>query len=58
MSEKIQTPWARITILVAYVAVAIVEIYGITNLKTEFSMGLFIPEGPTQKFYDMDLAHF
>ena len=46
MAEKILKPQARILILVTYVAVGVVAVYGITQLRTEFSMGLFIPAGP------------
>ena len=47
LAEKILKPQIRILILVTYVAVAVVAVYGITQLRTEFSMGLFIPKGPT-----------
>ena len=58
-AEKILQSHARVTILVAWVAIITVAIYGVMQLKTEFSMSLFIPKGsPTEKFYQMDLRSF
>ena len=58
-SKKILNPYVRIIVLLIWVGAVVIAINGITQLKTKFSMSLFIPTGsPTQKYYDMDLASF
>ena len=58
-AKNIMNIYIRLAVLILWVIAAGIAIYGITQLKTMFSMSLFIPKGsPTEKFYDMDLSHF
>ena len=58
-AKNIMNIYIRISVLILWVIAAAIAIYGITQLKTEFSMFLFIPkDSPTEKFIEMDLSHF
>ena len=58
-AERILLKSSRLIILVVWFAAALVSIYGILELKTEFSMELFIPAGSyTDKYLQMDLRTF
>ena len=49
----------RIIILIAYVIWSAVEIYGVVNMKTDFSVEYFLPEGCiTDDYFQMDLKYF
>ena len=58
-AKHIMNIYIRIAVLIFWVIAAAIAIYGITQVRTMFSMFLFIPKGSaTEKFFEMDLSHF
>ena len=58
-AEKLLTKSSRIVVLVVWAIAVLVAIYGILQIRTEFSMELFVPAGSlTDKYLQMDLRTF
>lgn len=58
-TKAILSKWGKIASLVGIAIFAAFETYGVTQMKKDFSVEYFIPEGThTFDYFDMDLKYF